>query len=155
MALLGAVIILRPGFRDVEDGHLAMLLCAVVFAGGYLTAKILADEAPAALVVAARADMDQLARGQAIFALCCIKWRDKDVKFCRAQAGYAPHGLTGIKARTAFANTNRPFTRIRSDPLGPASPRGYRSRVSRLRHYPSRETRRSATPARRPTRGWR
>ena len=52
VALLGAVIILRPGFRDVEDGHLAMLLCAVVFAGGYLTAKILADEAPAALVVA-------------------------------------------------------------------------------------------------------
>lgn len=52
VALIGAVIILRPGFREVEDGHLAMLLCAVIFAGGYLIAKILADEVPASVVVA-------------------------------------------------------------------------------------------------------
>lgn len=52
VALLGAAIILRPGFREVEDGHLAMLICAVIFAGGYLTAKILADEVPASVVVA-------------------------------------------------------------------------------------------------------
>lgn len=51
-ALLGTVIILRPGFREIDDGHLAMLLCAVVFAGSYLAAKILADEVPASVVVA-------------------------------------------------------------------------------------------------------
>ncbi|MFK7876776.1 MAG: DMT family transporter [Paracoccaceae bacterium] len=51
-ALLGALIILRPGLREIEDGHLAMLFCAMIFAGGYLTAKILADEVPASLVVA-------------------------------------------------------------------------------------------------------
>ncbi len=51
-ALIGTAIILRPGFREVEDGHLAMLLCAVVFAGGYLAMKILADEMPASVVVA-------------------------------------------------------------------------------------------------------
>lgn len=51
-ALLGTFIILRPGFREVEDGHLAMLLCTVVFACSYLMAKILADEAPATIVVA-------------------------------------------------------------------------------------------------------
>ena len=50
--LIGAVFILRPGFREVEDGHVAMLLCAIIFAGGYLTAKILADEIPASVVVA-------------------------------------------------------------------------------------------------------
>ena len=50
-ALIGTAIILRPGFREIEDGHLAMLLCAVVFAGGYLAAKILADEVPAVVVV--------------------------------------------------------------------------------------------------------
>jgi len=50
-ALLGTAIILRPGFREIDDGHLAMLLCAVVFAGGYLTTKILADEVPAAVIV--------------------------------------------------------------------------------------------------------
>ncbi len=51
-ALVGAAIILRPGFREIEDGHIAMLFCAMIFAGGYLTAKILADEVPASLVVA-------------------------------------------------------------------------------------------------------
>ena len=51
-ALIGAAIILRPGFREIDDGHIAMLFCAVIFAGGYLTAKILADEVPPAVVVA-------------------------------------------------------------------------------------------------------
>lgn len=52
MGLVGAAIILRPGFREVSDGHLAMLLAAVVFAGSYLLAKILADEVKPGIVVA-------------------------------------------------------------------------------------------------------
>ncbi|WP_417523197.1 DMT family transporter [Marinovum sp.] len=50
-ALLGAVIILRPGFREVNPGHLAMLATAVLFACSYLLAKIVADEVSATLVV--------------------------------------------------------------------------------------------------------
>lgn len=52
VALLGAVVILRPGFREVNAGHLAMLGTAVLFAVSYLIAKIVADETPAAMVVA-------------------------------------------------------------------------------------------------------
>lgn len=52
MALVGAAVILRPGFREVEDGHVAMLLAAVVFAGSYLTAKVMADQVNAGVVVA-------------------------------------------------------------------------------------------------------
>ena len=52
MGLVGAAIILRPGFREVSAGHLAMLIAAVVFAVSYITAKILADEVKPALVVA-------------------------------------------------------------------------------------------------------
>lgn len=52
LGLAGAAIILRPGFREVSDGHLAMLLAAVVFAGSYLTAKVLADEVKPGVVVA-------------------------------------------------------------------------------------------------------
>jgi len=52
MGLIGALIILRPGFREVTDGHLAMLAVAVIFAGSYLIAKILADEVKPAIVVA-------------------------------------------------------------------------------------------------------
>lgn len=52
IALLGAAVILRPGFRVVEPGHVAMLIAAVVFAGSYLLAKIMADEVKATVVVA-------------------------------------------------------------------------------------------------------
>ena len=38
-ALIGALIILRPGFREIGSGHLAMLGAAFVFAGSYLLAK--------------------------------------------------------------------------------------------------------------------
>ena len=51
MGLAGAAIILRPGFRDVSTGHLAMLVAAVVFGGSYLLAKVLADEVKPAIVV--------------------------------------------------------------------------------------------------------
>ncbi|TNF18878.1 MAG: DMT family transporter [Rhodobacteraceae bacterium] len=52
VALVGALIILRPGFREVNAGHIAMLGTAMLFACSYLVAKILADETPASLVVA-------------------------------------------------------------------------------------------------------
>ena len=51
VALIGAIIILRPGFREVLPGHLAMIAAATVFGGSYLLAKILADEVAPAVVV--------------------------------------------------------------------------------------------------------
>ena len=52
MALVGAMIILRPGFRELGIGHFAMLAAAMVFCISYLTAKMLADAVPASVVVA-------------------------------------------------------------------------------------------------------
>lgn len=52
VALLGALIILRPGFRELSVGHIAMLVAALVFCVSYLTAKMLADVLPASVVVA-------------------------------------------------------------------------------------------------------
>ncbi len=51
IALAGAAIILRPGLREVETGHIAMLGTAVMFAVGYLLAKQLSGEVSAAVVV--------------------------------------------------------------------------------------------------------
>lgn len=51
VALLGALIILRPGFRELSPGHIAMLGTAVMFAGSYLIAKMMADEVTPAVVV--------------------------------------------------------------------------------------------------------
>ena len=52
LALIGALIILRPGFREIGSGHLAMLGAAVVFGASYLLAKLLTDETSAVVVVA-------------------------------------------------------------------------------------------------------
>lgn len=51
IALVGAVIILRPGFREIGPGHVAMLIAAVVFGASYLLAKLLSDETSPIIVV--------------------------------------------------------------------------------------------------------
>ncbi len=51
-ALLGALIILRPGVRPLDPGHLAMVFCAIFLAGSYLLAKRLSEDATPAVVVA-------------------------------------------------------------------------------------------------------
>lgn len=51
VALIGALVILRPGFRELNSGHFAMMFTAVLFAASYLSAKKMADEVSAAVVV--------------------------------------------------------------------------------------------------------
>jgi len=50
-ALAGALIILRPGFRDVEMGHLAIMGTAFLFGGSYLLAKLLSGRCSPLVVV--------------------------------------------------------------------------------------------------------
>ena len=50
-ALVGALVILRPGFREVSIGHLAMMGTALCFAGSYLFAKHLSNRVSAETVV--------------------------------------------------------------------------------------------------------
>lgn len=52
VALMGALIILRPGLREVEPGHLAQLGAALFFGMSYLVAKGLTRHASASVVVA-------------------------------------------------------------------------------------------------------
>ena len=52
VALIGVVIILRPGFREVSVGHLAMLGTALTLGGSYLLAKLLVRDVSPAVVVA-------------------------------------------------------------------------------------------------------
>ncbi|MGR3614801.1 MAG: DMT family transporter [Paracoccaceae bacterium] len=51
VALLGALVILRPGFREVSPGHIAMIITALCFGGSYLLAKFTVDAANPAVVV--------------------------------------------------------------------------------------------------------
>ncbi|WP_368345954.1 DMT family transporter [Pelagovum sp. HNIBRBA483] len=50
-AFIGALVVLRPGLRELEAGHIAMLGTAVLFAGSYLLAKRLSAEFSAAVIV--------------------------------------------------------------------------------------------------------
>lgn len=52
VAFLGALIILRPGLREVSSGHLAMIGTAIFFAGSYLMAKRMSGKVSASVVVA-------------------------------------------------------------------------------------------------------
>ncbi len=51
-AVLGGLILLRPGLRELLPGHLAQLCAAMLFAGSYLFAKRLSAMAGAGVVVA-------------------------------------------------------------------------------------------------------
>ena len=50
-ALAGAMIILRPGFRELSPGHVAMLGTALFFGASYLLAKLLSGETRPAVIV--------------------------------------------------------------------------------------------------------
>ncbi|WP_151717986.1 DMT family transporter [Gemmobacter serpentinus] len=52
VAILGAGIVLRPGLREVTDGHFAQMAAAFFFAASYLFAKRLSGLVPASTIVA-------------------------------------------------------------------------------------------------------
>ena len=54
-ALIGVVIILRPGFRELSPGHYSQLFATLSFAGSFLIAKRLAAEVSPSVVVLALA----------------------------------------------------------------------------------------------------
>ncbi|MEN8831204.1 DMT family transporter [Pacificibacter sp.] len=51
VAVLGGLIILRPGFRDIDPGHVAMIFGPMGIAGSYLLAKALSKRVSAEVVV--------------------------------------------------------------------------------------------------------
>ncbi|MCR8546402.1 DMT family transporter [Salipiger sp. P9] len=51
-ALGGALLILRPGFRELSPGHFAMLATALAFSISYLIAKIISNVLSPAIIVA-------------------------------------------------------------------------------------------------------
>ena len=51
LAIVGAFLILRPGFREVSTGHLAMIFTAIFFAFSYLIAKHTSGKTTASVVV--------------------------------------------------------------------------------------------------------
>ena len=70
-AFVGALIILRPGIRELSDGHIAMVFAAMVFSISYLTAKRMADELSPTVVVA----MLSITVTVGLFPFAMLVWR--------------------------------------------------------------------------------
>ncbi|MDU9006320.1 DMT family transporter [Sedimentitalea todarodis] len=91
-ALIGAIIILRPGFREVESGHMAMLLAAVLFGGSYLLAKVTVAKVPAAVVVGMLSIVVTMALAPFAYAVWVTPtWAEIGILFgvaCFATAGH-------------------------------------------------------------------
>jgi drug/metabolite transporter (DMT)-like permease len=51
VVLMGALVVLRPGLREVSAGHLSQLAATLCFAVSYIFAKRLSGMAPASVVV--------------------------------------------------------------------------------------------------------
>ncbi len=51
-ALIGVLIILRPGFRELSPGHISQLMATLGFAGSFLVAKRLTNEYSPTMIVA-------------------------------------------------------------------------------------------------------
>ena len=52
LSFVGAMIILRPGFKIIENGQIGMLMATVVFTASYLIAKIVSKERSSSEIVA-------------------------------------------------------------------------------------------------------
>ena len=52
VAFLGVLVVLRPGVRELGDGHLAMVFTAIFLGASYLIAKRLSQDVSAARIVA-------------------------------------------------------------------------------------------------------
>ena len=111
MGLLGAAIILPPGFREISTGHLAMLVAAVVFAGSYLVAKIMADEVKPAVVVAMLSIFVTL--GLAPFAIpvwIMPTWGEVAILFAVACFATAGHYTMTLAFAAALVTVTQPVT---------------------------------------------
>ena len=100
VALLGAMIVLRPGLRALGSGHLSQLCASVAFGCSYLVAKRLAERVPAQVVVA----MMSLTVCIGLAPLAALDWVPPSLTQCAVLAGTAVFATAGHYAMTrAFA----------------------------------------------------
>lgn len=99
VALMGALIVLRPGLRELDPGHLSQVLAAIAFGASYLVAKRLSDHVPASVIVA----MMSLMVSAGLAPLALAQW----VPPTLAQLGWL--GLVAVFATAGHYTMTRAF----------------------------------------------
>lgn len=111
VALCGALIILRPGFRELSPGHIAMIFTAISFAGSYLLAKMLSDRADPAIVVAGLSIVVSLGLAPFAFAVWApVTAGQVGVLFAVACFATAGHYTMTLAFRAAPLSVTQPVT---------------------------------------------
>ncbi|MWB77839.1 EamA family transporter [Pseudooceanicola sp. 216_PA32_1] len=111
VALVGAIVILRPGVREVLPGHFAMMGTALVFAASYMIAKQLSDELPPMVVVT----MLSLSVSIGLAPAAALVWVTPDwttvaVLFGVAVVATAGHYVMTLALRAAPITVTQPVT---------------------------------------------
>lgn len=110
-ALIGAIIILRPGIRDLDPGHFAMLGTAVLFAVGYLVAKQLAGEVSPAVVVGMLSITVTIALAPLAWAVWVpVSWANIGLLFIVACFATAGHYTMTLAFAAAPLTVTQPVT---------------------------------------------
>ncbi len=111
VALVGMVIILRPGVREIEMGHLAMVGAGIVFGGSYLIAKITTDETNPPMVVAMLSVWVMLALAPLAIAVWVpISWPDAGILLVVAALATTGHYTMTLALAYAPLNVTQPVT---------------------------------------------
>lgn len=100
VAILGAVIVLRPGLREITPGHLAQIGAAICFAGSYMCIKLLQGRAAPGVIVAMMSVMVTIL----LLPLALLDWQPVGLVQLAALAAVALFATSGHYCMTrAFA----------------------------------------------------
>ena len=111
VALIGAIIILRPGVQEVSQGHLAMIVAGLVFGIAYLLGKITTDESSPEMVLAQLSLWVTLTL--APFALAVwvpVPWSTVSTLFVVAFVATSGHYMMSLAFAAAPVTATQPVT---------------------------------------------
>ena len=113
VAIVGAMVILRPGMRELDIGHFAMLATSLGFGISYLMAKPLSGQAPPSVVVGMLSLT--VALGLAPFAIAVwepVTWSQIGLLFLIASVATGAHYLMTMAFVSAPITVTQPVTAL-------------------------------------------
>lgn len=111
VALIGAIIILRPGVQEISQGHLAMIVAGFVFGIAYLLGKVTTDESTPEMVLAQLSLWVTLTL--APFALAVwvpVPWSTVSTLFVVAFVATSGHYMMSLAFAAAPVTATQPVT---------------------------------------------
>ncbi|MBY6152098.1 DMT family transporter [Vannielia litorea] len=110
-ALIGAIIILRPGFRELQAGHWAMVGAALCLAASYIVAKQISDRVSAATLVALLSVTVSIGLVPFAWAVWVpVSWHDLGILFLTAAFATGAHYTMGVAFKCAPVTVTQPVT---------------------------------------------